>query len=225
MDAKQLGAFIAERRKELGLTQALLAEQLHVTDKAISRWERGVGLPDIGNIEALAAALEVSLIELLQAQRSEEEHMSTKEAEKLLLDTIQLSKVPNKSARNIGCAVLALFAVTALMVLSELFSSPNMLVFSVASIIAGLIACGIPIWQATIAQTSGTVISTASSFGFALLTLLFQFMNIASEIHTGDIVAVEDTIDGLVSVVLKFIVAIFILNTFTAFKAKLSRRK
>ena len=42
MDAKRLGAFIAERRKELGLTQALLAEQLYVTDKAISRWERGV---------------------------------------------------------------------------------------------------------------------------------------------------------------------------------------
>ena len=42
MDAKRLGTFIAERRKELGLTQALLAGQLYVTDKAISRWERGV---------------------------------------------------------------------------------------------------------------------------------------------------------------------------------------
>lgn len=41
MDAKRLGAFIAERRKELGLTQVRLAEQIHVTDKAVSRWERG----------------------------------------------------------------------------------------------------------------------------------------------------------------------------------------
>lgn len=102
MDAKRLGAFIAERRKELGLTQALLAEQLYVTDKAISRWERGIGLPDISNIEALAVALDVSLVELLQAQRNDSDNLSTKEAEKLLIDTIQLSQGPHKFARRIG---------------------------------------------------------------------------------------------------------------------------
>ena len=51
MDAKQLGPFISERRKELGMTQTHLAKKLHVTDKAVSRWERGVGLPDINSIE------------------------------------------------------------------------------------------------------------------------------------------------------------------------------
>lgn len=39
MDAQKMGIFIAQRRKELGLTQAELAEKLHVTDKAVSRWE------------------------------------------------------------------------------------------------------------------------------------------------------------------------------------------
>ena len=43
MDAKILGNYIATRRKELGMTQANLAEKIHVTDKAVSRWERGVG--------------------------------------------------------------------------------------------------------------------------------------------------------------------------------------
>ena len=42
MDAEKFGAFIQSCRKDLGLTQAELAERLHVTDKAISRWERGV---------------------------------------------------------------------------------------------------------------------------------------------------------------------------------------
>lgn len=42
MDAKILGNYIATRRKELGMTQANLAEIIHVTDKAVSRWERGV---------------------------------------------------------------------------------------------------------------------------------------------------------------------------------------
>lgn len=44
MDAKMFGAFLAQVRRVQGLTQAELAEQLHVTDKAVSRWERGVGL-------------------------------------------------------------------------------------------------------------------------------------------------------------------------------------
>lgn len=42
MEADKLGTFIAQRRKELGLTQVTLAEKIHVTDKAVSRWERGV---------------------------------------------------------------------------------------------------------------------------------------------------------------------------------------
>ena len=49
MDAAKLGQFIVQRRKEMGMTQLALAEKLNVTDKAVSRWERGVGLPDIGS--------------------------------------------------------------------------------------------------------------------------------------------------------------------------------
>ena len=47
MDAKKFGAFIAAVRKENNLTQLDLANKLHVTDKAVSKWERGMGLPDI----------------------------------------------------------------------------------------------------------------------------------------------------------------------------------
>ena len=43
---KSFGAFLGQRHKELGLTQKELAQRLHVTDKAVSRWETGRGLPD-----------------------------------------------------------------------------------------------------------------------------------------------------------------------------------
>ena len=57
MDAKVFGKFIMERRKQLGMTQAELAEKINVTDKAVSRWERGLGFPDINTLEPLADAL------------------------------------------------------------------------------------------------------------------------------------------------------------------------
>lgn len=70
MDAQKLGQFIAERRKELGMTQKQLSEKLHVTDKAISRWERGQGLPDINSFAPLAEALELSISEIMLAEKS-----------------------------------------------------------------------------------------------------------------------------------------------------------
>lgn len=53
MDNQKLGIFITELRKEKGLTQAQLAQKLNVTDKAVSKWERGVGFPDIKLLEPL----------------------------------------------------------------------------------------------------------------------------------------------------------------------------
>ena len=68
MDVQQFGAFLQSRRKALEMTQSDLAGKLNVTDKAISRWERGVGFPDIKLLEPLADALELSLTELLKCE-------------------------------------------------------------------------------------------------------------------------------------------------------------
>jgi len=212
MDAKQLGPFIAERRKELGMTQTHLAKKLHVTDKAVSRWERGIGLPDINSIEALAKALEVSLVELMQAKRNENEHISTKEAENLMMDTIELSKITSKVVKGIGSVILSGFALVALLLLLMLVSDGEIVLFSVGSIIAGLIAWGIPIWQISYANSGGIVISIISSLGFTLISLMIQFLNIANEVHTGDWAAIEDTIDALIVVIILFVSITMFLN-------------
>ena len=68
MDAIKVGEHIARLRKEQGLTQLELALQLHVTDKAVSRWERGVGLPDIQTIEPLAQTLGVEVMEIIRGE-------------------------------------------------------------------------------------------------------------------------------------------------------------
>ena len=71
MEAKEFGRFIAGMRKEKKMTQAELAEKIHVTDKAVSRWERGLGFPDIQTIEPLAQALGISVLELMRSERQE----------------------------------------------------------------------------------------------------------------------------------------------------------
>lgn len=78
MDAKLTGELIARRRRELGLSQTELAERLHVTDKAVSRWETGRGMPAIESLEPLAKELGLSVSELLSGrQMTQEELMAT----------------------------------------------------------------------------------------------------------------------------------------------------
>ena len=74
MEAKELGEFIAKTRKENQITQAELAKRLNVTDKAVSRWERGLGYPDINTLEPLADALGVSLTEMMQCSKNMREN-------------------------------------------------------------------------------------------------------------------------------------------------------
>lgn len=73
MDTIKTGELIAEKRKELGLTQAQLGEQLHVSDKTISKWETGKGFPDISIIEDLCEKLHISAYELLKGEKAKDE--------------------------------------------------------------------------------------------------------------------------------------------------------
>ena len=79
MDAEKTGKFISELRKEKNMTQKQLAQMLYVSDKAVSRWETGKGFPEIGIIEDLSKALDVSMIELFKGERLDEPYSQIKE--------------------------------------------------------------------------------------------------------------------------------------------------
>ena len=68
MDKTQFGAFVAQNRKAMGWTQKELAEKLHVTDKAVSKWERGLSYPDVTLLEPLAAAFGLGVTELVSCR-------------------------------------------------------------------------------------------------------------------------------------------------------------
>ena len=88
MDPKEFGAFIQARRKELGMNQNQLAEKLHVTAKAVSRWERGVGFPSIELLRPLADALQITIAELMQSKLLGQE-IPKEEAARLVTQTVE----------------------------------------------------------------------------------------------------------------------------------------
>lgn len=69
MDNNKIGKYIASRRKEKGLTQQELGDKLFVTDKAVSKWERGLSLPDITILEKLADELDTDIYNILQVEK------------------------------------------------------------------------------------------------------------------------------------------------------------
>lgn len=100
MDAQKLGAFIAENRKANGMTQADLAKKLQVTDKAVSRWERGIGFPDINTMEPLAHALGVSVLEIMKSERMECKHLPDAEAVEMMRSAVELEKENRKQEQT-----------------------------------------------------------------------------------------------------------------------------
>ena len=68
MDQTRIGTFIAVLRKEKGLTQKELAEQIGISDKTVSKWETGNGMPDIAYLSPLCEVLDINVNELLSGE-------------------------------------------------------------------------------------------------------------------------------------------------------------
>ena len=88
MDVYKIGKFISERRKRVGLTQAQLAEQLNITDKAVSKWETGKALPDASIMLRLSDILKITVNDLLCGEVITVENYE-KELEKKLVEMVK----------------------------------------------------------------------------------------------------------------------------------------
>ena len=111
MNQVKIGKFIAERRKSKKLTQAELAEKLNITDRAISKWETGKGMPDSSIMLDLCKELEISVNELLSGEMIEMKDYD-KKTEELLLEMAKTEEKQNKKL---------LFSMYAMMIVSIIF--------------------------------------------------------------------------------------------------------
>ena len=100
LDKEKFGEFVSKLRKEQGMTQKELAEKLFVSDKAVSKWERGQSLPDITMLNPLADALGVTAAELLNCGKIEGEKVDASQVDELVEKAIELNKEPDISKRK-----------------------------------------------------------------------------------------------------------------------------
>lgn len=106
MTKEQLGAFIADNRRGRGLTQQGLAEKLHITDKAVSKWERGLSYPDVTLLEPLAEVFGLGVEELVACRRAE----GKKEEEQPVKNILEISRENRQSDRRKNAIRTALSA-------------------------------------------------------------------------------------------------------------------
>lgn len=108
MDREKFGEFVAEKRKELNMTQKDLADKLLVSDKAVSKWERGLSYPDITLLEPLSHILSVSITELLEGKKMDnEEKIDRQKVDEMIKETIEInSHDVEKEKREKGYKIL-----------------------------------------------------------------------------------------------------------------------
>lgn len=137
MDSKKIGVFIKDLRTGKGMSQKQLAEMLNVTDKAVSKWETGRGVPDISLLEPLSTALGISLSELMNGEKTsaEDDNIKSNEA---IRNTIDCS---NKEIKRSKKNTLIFGTAGFLLVLSFLFLRDDSSWKCIYSIIALLILC------------------------------------------------------------------------------------
>ncbi len=107
MDQERIGKFIAEARKSKNLTQEKLAEKLGITKNAVSKWERGLSIPDVSLFKKLCEELNISLEELINGEKDN----SDKAKEKALISTLKEKNKIKKKGKKIIIALTIVFLI------------------------------------------------------------------------------------------------------------------
>lgn len=151
LDKEKFGSFLAQQRKEKGLTQRELADRLFVSDKAVSKWERCLSIPDVSLLIPLAEILGVSVTELLEGEKiAESLTMDTDQIETLVKKAVAFSEESPEQLRErkrkrfcgyMGCVLFSLLEIGAVLMIcgkKAAGSGAVLLVFEILSMVFGV---------------------------------------------------------------------------------------
>ena len=136
MDYNKIGNFIATERKAKKLTQAKLAQELFVSEKTISKWENGKGIPDTNILPKLCEIFNISLNELLCGERFSAENKQ--QNENLLLDMAKELEIKNKT---IWSCMWVIMSVSIIALLTGLFLVAFLIPKGILQLVLVLIIC------------------------------------------------------------------------------------
>ena len=144
MNQIKIGKFIAACRKQVNLTQMQLAEKLSITDKAVSKWERGIAMPDTSIMLELCDILHISVNELLRGEKISMENNNQKNEDLML----EMAKELEKKSKTIWSSMWAIMIVSMTALLAGIFTvaflvpeGPLMAVLMIAICVVFLIPC------------------------------------------------------------------------------------
>ena len=143
MDQIKIGKFIFETRKTLGITQRQLADALYISDKTVSKWECGKGLPEVSLMLPLCEELHITVNELLTGEKIEETEYK-KKAEENMMNLVQENQENRKRmALSVICGVITVIAVAALVVIAAYIDLPVIARAAVIAVALAVAAAGI----------------------------------------------------------------------------------
>ena len=144
MNQIKIGKFIADCRKQVNLTQMQLAEKLGITDKAVSKWERGIAMPDTSIMLELCDILHISVNELLCGEKISMENNNQKNEELMLA----MAKELEQKSKTVWTSMWAIMIVSMTALLAGIFTvaflvpeGPLMAVLMIALCVVFLIPC------------------------------------------------------------------------------------
>ena len=120
MNQEKIGNFILELRKEKNMTQQELADKIGVTDKAISKWENGRGMPDLSLMKPLCRELDISINELISGERIDKKDYQEK-LEENIMNTIDYSVQEQKKQTKVFKIILGTTVITIALFVSMFF--------------------------------------------------------------------------------------------------------
>lgn len=143
MEQIKIGKFIAEERKAKGLTQRQLADALSISDKTVSKWECGKGLPEVSLMLPLCETLNITVNDLLSGERVCEVDYQ-KKAEENMMDLMKENQENKKRmALSVICGLITIIAVCSLIVIASYIELPVLTRIAVILLAVATAAAGI----------------------------------------------------------------------------------